>query len=142
MAHDVAAGLGANRVAPEHILLALLWKPDGIHTALLNDLGVSRRAVQRMLSKLGATVPRGYPPAPDDTRWGETFTIRIPSSDAWELANRTLRLIPEGAPMAFNFDHSKAWYTSGEGVDLAPLVRKARRQQLADQRRRRQAEQA
>ena len=59
----------------------------------------------------------------------------MPSSDAWELASLVTTLIPEGAPIGFNFNRTTAWFHSGEGVNLAAIVRKARRQQLAHRRR-------
>jgi ClpA/ClpB-like protein len=134
-AEGFGLALGAKQLNAEHFLLALLWHRSGFHASLLDDLGVSRRTIKNKLAKLGAVVPPGSPPARDDTRWGETFTIRVPGKDAWELASLTLVLLPEGAPFGFNFDRDKTWFTSGQGVDLAPLVRKARRRQIARHRR-------
>jgi ATP-dependent Clp protease ATP-binding subunit ClpA len=134
-AEGFAVALGAKQLDAEHFLLALLWHRSGVHESLLKDLGVSRQTVKSKLAKLGAVVPRGRPPARDDTRWGDTFTIRVPRKDAWELASLTLALLPEGAPFAFNFDRDKTWFNSGQGVDLAPLVRRARRRQIARHRR-------
>jgi ATP-dependent Clp protease ATP-binding subunit ClpA len=134
-ADGLAVAFGAKQVGAEHLLLAILWEAHETTTGHLERLGTSPRAVQRTLAELGATVPPGSPPARDDTRWGEDVTVRIPGGDAWELASRVRELLPEGAPIAFNFNSTSAWYRSGEGIDLAPIVRKARRQQLADRRR-------
>jgi hypothetical protein len=133
-ADGIAVGFGANAVEPEHLLLAILWESHGRTRSRLEQLGTTPQAVQRRLGKLGARVPPRQPPGPDDTRWGEYVTVRIPGNDAWELASRVRELLPEGAPIAFNFNSASAWYHTGEGIDLAPIVRKARRQQLADRR--------
>ena len=134
-AEGFAVALGAKQMNAVHFLLALLWHRSGVHASLLEDIGVSRQTIKSKLAKLGAVVPRGRPPARDDTRWGDTFTIRVPGKDAWELASLTLALLPEGAPFSFNFDRDKTWFTSGQGVDLGPLVRRARRQQTGRHRR-------
>lgn len=134
-ADGLAAGLGAKRIEAEHLLLALLWEPGGSHSWLLEELGCSRRTIQAKLATLGVKVPTGHPPLKDDTRWGDRVVMRIPTRDAWELASFVQHLLPTGAPFGFNFDSTTIWFMAGEGIDLAPLVRKARRQQRAHQRR-------
>jgi ATP-dependent Clp protease ATP-binding subunit ClpA len=141
-AEGIAVAFGAKQVEAEHLLLAMLWESHTRTTTLLEQLGTSARAVQRRLATLGARVPPGQPPGRDDTRWGKDVVIRIPDSDAWELASRLQELLPEGAPVGFNFNATSAWYRSGEGIDLAPIVRKARRQQLAERRREPEASRA
>jgi hypothetical protein len=134
-ADGIALAFGAKQVEAEHLLLAILWESHGRTRRRLEQFGTTPQAIQRRLAKLGAQVPPRQAPGPDDTRWGEYVTVRIPSTDAWELASRVRELLPEGAPVAFNFNASSAWYRTGEGIDLASIVRKARRQQLADRRR-------
>jgi hypothetical protein len=131
----LAAGLGAKPIGPEHMLLGLLWEPHPVHAGFFEEHGTSSRAIQRRLAKLGPTVPPGQPPLKDDTRWGDYVTIRVPGRDAWELASLIRQLCPEGAPFGFNFNSTHAWFHTGEGIDLAPLVRRARRSQRARQRR-------
>jgi hypothetical protein len=131
----LAAGLGAKPIGPEHMLLGLLWEPHPVHAGFFEEHGTSSRAIQRRLAKLGPTVPPGQPPLKDDTRWGDYVTIRLPGRDAWELASLIRQLCPEGAPFGFNFNSTHAWFHTGEGIDLAPLVRRARRSQRARQRR-------
>jgi hypothetical protein len=133
-ADGLARGLGAKRIGPEHLLLAILWEPHGRCAGLLETLGTSGAKVQRKLAKLGAMVPTGRPPGVDDTRWGDFVTLRVPSNDAWELASLVRQALPEGAPIGFNFNRTTVWFHSGEGIDLAPIVRKARRRQLAHRR--------
>jgi hypothetical protein len=131
-AEGFAAADGARRVEAEHLLLALLWEPHGRHAHLLESLGTTRRRVQRRLAAGGVPVPPRLPPAPDDTRWGQPVTTRVSSNDVWGLAGLLRPLLPDGAPFRFNFGNGKAWFSTGEGIDLAPLIRKARRQQLAN----------
>jgi ATP-dependent Clp protease ATP-binding subunit ClpA len=130
-----AVALGANRIEPEHLLLSLLWEPNGSHAYLLTKVGATRRKVYRNLSKLGVATPKSPPPPEDDTRWGAYATVRVPGGQAWELASFVRKQLPEGAPFGFNFNTTHAWFHSGDDIDLLPLVRKARRQQMAQRRR-------
>jgi hypothetical protein len=134
-ADGLAAALGAKRVEPEHLLLALLREPDGYLLTLLKQVGASPDAVQRRLARLGAAVPPRRPPREDDTRYGETITLRIGENDAWALASLVHSQLSEGAPFDFNFNTTSVWFTSGEGIELGPIVRRARRRQLAERRR-------
>jgi ATP-dependent Clp protease ATP-binding subunit ClpA len=130
-----AVSFSAAKVQAEHLLLALLWQQNGPHNRLLKGVGVNRRSVYRQLKKLGAAVPTTPPPADDDTRWGDFVTVRVPRGHAWELASFVRKQLPEGAPIGFNFNQTHAWFHTGEGIDLLPLVRRARRQQLAHRKR-------
>jgi hypothetical protein len=136
-ARGFAAAQGASAIAAEHILLALLYEPTGAHGAIIYGAGTSPRRIRTKLAALGVDVPAQQPPRPDDTRWGDEVAIRVPGSDAWALASRVAKLKPEYAPLRFHFNATTVWFTSGEGVDLHSIVRKARRQQLALQRRER-----
>ena len=130
-----AVALGAKRIQPEHLLLALLWQPSGFHVRLLEEVGATRRSVYRALLKLGVEVPKAAPPREDDTRWGEFVTVRVVRGQAWELAASVRKQLPEGAPIGFNFNATHAWFHTGRGHRSSASVRKARRQQLAARRR-------
>jgi hypothetical protein len=130
-----AVTLEAKQIRAEHLLLALLWEPNGFHDYLLAQVGATRRLVHRNLRRLDVAVPKALPPREDDTRWGTYATVRIPGAQAWELASFVRKQLPEGSPFGFNFNTTHAWFHAGEGIDLLPLVRRARRQQMAQRRR-------
>jgi hypothetical protein len=132
-AEGFAAAQDAKAIGPEHLLLALLYS-QGVHSRLIDQFS-SGRKVLRTLGKLGAPVPRRLPPAADDIRWGERVWFKAPQSDAWGLASLVQRLLPDGAPFGFNFSDTDVMFHTGEGIDLKPIIRRARRQQLRQKRR-------
>jgi ATP-dependent Clp protease ATP-binding subunit ClpA len=62
-AEGVAVGLGV-RESQAHLLLALAYDRDGVHSAVLRRLGVDRAAIVTRLAESGIKVPPN-PPAPD-----------------------------------------------------------------------------
>lgn len=62
-AQGLAAGLGAASVAPEHVLLAILWDPDQLEAMVFNRLGVSRQKILDRLVDLGVRAPSVELPA-------------------------------------------------------------------------------
>jgi ATP-dependent Clp protease ATP-binding subunit ClpA len=62
-AEGVAVATGVPE-SPAHLLLALAYDRDGVHSAVLRRLGVDRAAIVTRLADRGITVPPN-PPAPD-----------------------------------------------------------------------------
>jgi Clp amino terminal domain, pathogenicity island component len=60
----LAAGLGAEQVRPEHVLLAVAWRPDRLAAQLLRSLGVEVERLPAALAAKGVAVPTVAPPSP------------------------------------------------------------------------------
>jgi hypothetical protein len=54
----LAAGLGADQVRPEHVLLAVAWRPDRLAAHLLRSLGVDVQRLPAALADKGVPCPR------------------------------------------------------------------------------------
>jgi hypothetical protein len=120
-AEGLAAGLGALRPEPDHLLLAILWDPDFDASARLRELGVTRHEVLRRLREAGASLPAVDPPAQRETQWGERVLVPIGQLPA--LTAELVHLLPPGASFGFNHDGKETgWLIASNGVDLPTYV--------------------
>ena len=119
----LAAGLGADQVHPEHVLLAVAWRPDRLAAQLLRSLGVEVQRLPAVLAAKGVAVPAVAPPSPaPEVAWGPR--VDVPIEQLMELTHRLVaeRLAP-GTPFGFNHDgKGHAWVVAEQGVDLAAEV--------------------
>jgi hypothetical protein len=119
----LAAGLGAEQVRPEHVLLAVAWRPDRLAAQLLRSLGVEVQRLPAALADKGVAVPTVAPPAPPpEVAWGPR--VDVPIERLGELTHRLVaERLPPGTPFGFNHDgKGHAWVVAGQGVDLAAEV--------------------
>jgi hypothetical protein len=119
----LAAGLGAEQVRPEHVLLAVAWRPDGFAAQLLRSLGVEVERLPAALAAKDVTVPTVAPPPPPPVvAWGPR--VDVPIERLGELTHRLVaERLPPGTPFGFNHDgKGHAWVVAEQGVDLAAEV--------------------
>jgi ATP-dependent Clp protease ATP-binding subunit ClpA len=119
----LAAGLGAEQVRPEHVLLAVAWRPDRLAAQLLRSLGVEVERLPAALANKGVTVPTvAPPPPPPEVAWGPR--VDVPIEQLSEVTHRLVaERLPPGTPFGFNHDgEGHAWVVAGQGVDLAAEV--------------------
>ena len=119
----LAAGLGAGQVRPEHVLLAVAWRPDRLAAWLLRSLGVEVQRLPAALADKGVTVPTvPAPPPPPEVAWGPQ--VDVPIEQLGELTHRLVaERLPPGTPFGFNHDgKGHAWVVAEQGVDLAAEV--------------------
>jgi ATP-dependent Clp protease ATP-binding subunit ClpA len=119
----LAAGLGAEQVRPEHVLLAIAWRPDRLAAQLLRSLGVEVQRLPAALAAKGVAVPTVPAPSPPvEAAWGSR--VDVPIEQLMEVTHRLVaeRLAP-GTPFGFNHDgKGHAWVVAEQGVDLAAEV--------------------
>ena len=90
----LAAGLGAEQVQPEHVLLAVARRPDRLAAQLLRSLGVEVERLPAALAAKGVTVPTvPPPPPPPEVAWGRRVDVPIE-----QLTEVTHRLVAERLP--------------------------------------------
>jgi hypothetical protein len=119
----LAAGLGAEQVRPEHVLLAVAWRPDRLAAQLLRSLGVEAQRLPAALADKGVVVPSVSPPSPrPEVAWGPR--VDVPVERLGELTHRLVaERLPRGTPFGFNHDgKGHAWVVAERGVDLAAEV--------------------
>jgi ATP-dependent Clp protease ATP-binding subunit ClpA len=119
----LAAGLGAEQVRPEHVLLAVAWRPDRLAAQLLRSLGVEVQRLPAALADKGVAVPTVPAPSPPpEVAWGPR--VDVPNEQLGELTHRLVaERLPPGTPFGFNHDgKGHAWVVAGRGVDLAAEV--------------------
>jgi ATP-dependent Clp protease ATP-binding subunit ClpA len=117
----LAAGLGADQVRPEHVLLAVAWRPDRLAAQLLRSLGVEVQRLPAALAAKGVAVPTA-PPPPAEVAWGPR--VDVPIEQLIELTHRLVaERLPPGTPFGFNHDgKDHAWVMAEQSVDLAAEV--------------------
>jgi Clp amino terminal domain, pathogenicity island component len=119
----LAARLGAEQVRPEHVLLAVAWRPDRLAAQLLRSLGVEVQRLPAALAAKGVAAPTvAPPPPPPEVAWGPR--VDVPIEQLGEVTHRLVaeRLAP-GTPFGFNHDgKGHAWVVAEQGVDLAAEV--------------------
>lgn len=123
-AEGLAAGLGANRLRAEHVLLALLWSPGS--DWMFEGCGTTRQAVYERLKGKGARVPAGeLPPSPDPPS-GPHQQAFFPLERLNDVLATLPSLLPADAYWAFNHDgHSQGWILAWGEFDLEELVQQA-----------------
>jgi hypothetical protein len=119
-AQGFAAALGDGNIAPEHLLLALLWDPVSRSGGLLRRLGVSREQIVERLREFGAPVPEAPLPPQREIEWGERVWFDRADVDC-VLPHLRLH-IPPGAAWGFNYEGDRAWANAEASVDLGALV--------------------
>jgi Clp amino terminal domain, pathogenicity island component len=120
----LAAGLGAEQVRPEHVLLAVAWRPDRLAARLLRSLGVQVQRLPAALAQAGVAVPSVPPPSPaPEVTWGPR--VDVPIERLMEVTHRLVaERLPPGTPFGFNHDgKGHAWVVAEQGVDLPAEVR-------------------
>jgi Clp amino terminal domain, pathogenicity island component len=120
----LAAGLGAEQVRPEHVLLGVAWRPDRLAAQLLRSLGVEVQRLPAALADKGVAVPTvPAPPPPPAVAWGPP--VDVPIEQLGEVTHRLVaERLPSGTPFGFNHDgKGHAWVVAEQGVDLAAEVR-------------------
>ncbi len=122
-AEGFAAALGDGPIAPEHVLLALLWDPVSMSSHSLWRLGVARERILDRLREAGVRVPSAPLPPQREIDWGERVwfdrdNVRV------VLDHVRLRLSPE-TTWGFNYEDERAWVVAESSVDVQSLVRRA-----------------
>ena len=119
----LAAGLGAEQVRPEHVLLAVAWRPDRLAAQLLRSMGVQVQRLPARLAAKGVVVPTVPPPSPaPEVAWGPR--VEVPIERLMEVTHRLVaERLPPGTPFGFNHDgKGHAWVVAEQGVNLAAEV--------------------
>ena len=119
-AEGLAAGLGAETVTVDHVLIAYVWSP---WTAAYVEefFGVTHVAIFEQLRVLGVDLPSvPLPPRPRPTG----PRVYVPFEQLMDVVHRLSdRLPPEYGP-GFNHDgKSRAWVVADRDIDLEEHVR-------------------
>lgn len=120
-AEGLAASLGDGTIAPEHVLLALIWDPMSSSSHLLWRLGVSRQRIIERLRDLGVQVPEAPLPPQREIQWGER--VWFDRADVPRVLEHLLRHIPPGTEWGWNYEGDRAWAHAETRVDLEALVK-------------------
>ena len=124
-AHGFAAALGDGSIAPEHVLLALLWDPASTSSQLVWRLGGGREQIVEGLRGLGVPTPPSPLPPHREVELGCKVWFERPEVDR---VLSYLRLhIPPGTLWGFNYEGERAWARAEAVVDLDALVVAARK---------------
>jgi hypothetical protein len=122
-AEGLAAGLGAESVTAEHVLLALVW--DAQRGWPLVAAGTTREAVYVRLRaggvRLAVELPtsREWPPGPEQR-------VYFPEEQLRDVLTKLPALLPPDADWGWNVDGAyRAWVRTTGEVDLRALVRQA-----------------
>jgi len=122
-AEAFAAALGDGEVAPEHVLVAVLWDPMSASSHLLWRLGASRERIVGRLRDLGGSVPRAPLPAQREIEVGER--VWFDRKDVRSVLDYLRQQIPPGTVWGFNYEADRAWVHAEASVDVRALVGEA-----------------
>jgi hypothetical protein len=122
-AQGFAASLGDGAIAPEHVLLAVIWDPTSGSSHLLWRLGVRRERIIERLRSLGAQVPAAPLPRQREIEWGER--VWFDRRNVRRVLDQLQLHIPPGTEWGFNYEGDRAWAHAEAHVDVAGLVRAA-----------------
>jgi hypothetical protein len=116
----LAAGLGASKVRPEHVLIAYLWSPY-TSVDLEEQFGITREAVLERLGALGVDLPRApLPPRPLPLG----ARIFVPYERLMDVVHGVGLRLPPDSGIGFNHDgESRAWVSAHREIDLEHHVR-------------------
>jgi catechol 2,3-dioxygenase-like lactoylglutathione lyase family enzyme len=122
-AEAFAAALGDGAIAPEHVLLALLWDGDSHSSQLLWRLGVPRERLVEELRARGVGVPAAPLPSQREVEFGEEVWF---DRDQVQTVIDHLRLhLSPDTHWGFNYEGDRAYVSSEASVDLEALVAEA-----------------
>ena len=123
MAEGIAAGLGAESVTAEHVLLAAIWDPV-FYNEHLEPPGPSREQLRNALAHHGFSLPQAELPPPNPRRDGRRFCL---PKNEMERAVRTAAILPKGASFGCNHKPGtdEAFIMVDEGLDAEHYVRLA-----------------
>lgn len=110
----------AERPAPGHLLLALLWDPDSSAAFEASSVGIVFEDARRALfpdvplpvalrPPLGLVIPNGEP-------------VELPADRLDEVVRELERRLPPGAPRSFNHDGKRAWVRTDARYDLQGVI--------------------
>jgi hypothetical protein len=122
-AEAFAAALGDGAIAPEHVLVAVLWDPMSASSQLLWRLGVSRERIVKRMGDLGVSVPRAPLPVQREIEVGER--VRFGRKDVRSVLDYLRQQIPPGTAWGFNYEGDRAWVHAEASVDVQALVGRA-----------------
>lgn len=123
IAEGMAACLGDGTIAPEHILLALVWDPETTSSQLLWRLGASRERIVAHLAASGVPVPPSPLPVQQEVEWGER--VWFDRDQVQQVLDHIRENVPAGTGWGFSYDRDRAWAHAEAGVGLEALVREA-----------------
>jgi hypothetical protein len=119
-AQAFAAALGDGSIAPEHVLLALLWDPVSGSSQALWKLGASRERVLDRLREDDVALPHASLPAQREIDWGERVWFDRENVST-VLERVRLQVSPE-TTWGFNYEDERAWVIAESCIDLQALV--------------------
>jgi hypothetical protein len=122
-AEGFAAALGVGSIAPEHVLVALLWDPMSASSQLLWRIGVSRDRIVDRLHDFGVSVPPAPLPAQREIEVGER--VWFERRDVRSVLDYLRGHIPPGTAWGFNYEGDRAWVHAEAAVDVEALVSQA-----------------
>ena len=122
-AEGLATGLGAEEVAPEHLLLALLW--DARRNWPLAAAGTTREAVYERLRAHGVGLAVALPPSRPRPEGAEQC-VYFPQVQLRDVLAGLPALLPPDAEWGWNVDGAyRAWVRATGDFDLRERVRQA-----------------
>jgi Clp amino terminal domain, pathogenicity island component len=122
-AEGFAASLGDGKIAPEHVLLAVIWDPTSRSSHMLWRLGVSRERIIERLRELGAQVPEAPLLPQREIEWGER--VWFGRGDVRRVLDQLRLHIPPGTEWGFNYEGDRAWAHAEAHIDVEALVNAA-----------------
>jgi ATP-dependent Clp protease ATP-binding subunit ClpA len=122
-AQAFAATLGDGMIAPEYVLLGLIWDPSSGSSQLLWRLGVERERVVERLASQGIPTPRASIPEQREVEMGEQ--VWFDRSEVSTVLRTLGRRIEPGTTWGFNYEGERAWAWAEAHVDLRSLVDQA-----------------
>jgi hypothetical protein len=119
-AEGLALAAGAEQVAPEHLLLAMVWRAR-LAAGLLHWLGIDRAGLVRSLAGRGVTVP---PVEPEPLDLAPRRRLDVPYEHLTTIVRELPSRLPADAHFGFNTDHERqrAWIVVPDAVDAEPFV--------------------
>ncbi len=123
LAEGLAVGLGAAAPAAEHMLLALLWRPERDWPLTL--AGTTREIVYERLRAGGVRLAVELPPSRERPAGPEQL-VHFPGVQLRDVLAKLPALLPPDADWGWNVDGAyRAWVRATGEFDLRALVRRA-----------------
>ena len=121
-AEGIAAGVGADAVTAEHVLLGLLWSDREWSLTLA---GTTREAVYERLRASGVSLPGKLPPSRTRPSGPEQL-VYFPQEQLRDVLARLPKLLPADAEWGWNLDGAyRAWVRATGDFDLRERVSQA-----------------